>query len=263
MTDTGTLLVDTHCHLYWPGLAERADEVVERASKAGVGTIIVPGIDKETSLMAQALAQRFSSVYFAAGVHPSEVENAKDFRPDEFFAPFKGDPKLAAVGEIGLDAHYDPSAVERQCPILRDQLEYAAERGMPAILHHRDAGRRLLDEIGRFSELRGVFHCYDGSKRLLDYAKEHDFYVSLAGNVTYETAHNLHSQLERIPESKLVVETDSPWMPPAPVRGKRGSEPADIICTLDFIAARLAKSVNMLRISVTRNSCGLFQNTRR
>ncbi len=258
-SDASRLLTDTHCHLYWPGLAEHADEVVERALEAGVGTIVVPGINEETSLAAQALAQRFKGVYFAAGVHPSEVENSEGFRPGEFFAPFAGDPKLVAVGEIGLDAHYDPSAVERQRPILRAQLEYAVEHGLPVILHHRDAGRPLVTELERFSQLRGVFHCYDGSKRLLNYARNHDFYISLAGNVTYETAHNLHSQLERIPESKLVVETDSPWMPPAPVRGKRVSESADIVYTLDFVAGRLAKSVNMLRINVTRNSCGLFQ----
>ena len=259
ISDKGRLLIDTHCHLYWPGLAEHADEVVERALEAGVGTIVVPGIDEETSLAAQALAGRFQCVYFAAGMHPSEVGGAGAFQPAEFFAPFAGDPKLVAVGEIGLDAHHDRSAVERQLPILHAQLEYADEHGLPVILHHRDAGRPLLAELERFSQLRGVFHCYDGSKKLLNYARDHDFYISLAGNVTYESAHNLHSQLERIPESKLVVETDAPWMPPAPMRGKRGSEPADIVYTLDFIAGRLAKSANMLRITVTRNSRGLFQ----
>ncbi len=252
-------LADTHCHLYWPGLAEQADEVVARALEAEVGIIVVPGINRETSLAAQALAQRFPEVYFAAGLHPTEIKSAEDFGAEEFFKPFAGDSRMVAVGEIGLDAYHDRSAVERQLPILRAQLEYADDRGLPVILHHRDAGRPLLAELERFSQLRGVFHCYDGSKKLLNYARDHDFYISLAGNVTYETAHNLHSQLERIPESKLVVETDAPWTPPAPIRGKRGSEPADIVYTLDFIAGRLAKSANMLRITVTRNSRGLFQ----
>ncbi|OGK11184.1 MAG: hypothetical protein A2Y63_00335 [Candidatus Riflebacteria bacterium RBG_13_59_9] len=252
-------MVDTHCHLYWPGLIEQVDEVIGRAREAGVGSIVVPGINLSTSLVAQDLAHRFAGVYFAAGVHPSETEAAGCVAPAEFFKPFLEDPKLVAIGEIGLDAHHDPGAVERQRPLFRAQLGLAAERDLPVIIHHRDAGRSVIAELSGFPGLRGVFHCFEGSRRLLGFAREHGFFISLAGNVTYPTAQNIQAQLSRIPEDRLVIETDAPWMPPEPVREGRRCEPAHVMHTFRFLAAGLAKSTNMLRILLSRNSRELFQ----
>jgi TatD DNase family protein len=252
-------LVDTHCHLYWQGLLENANEVVARAQSAGVGYIIVPGLDMETSQRAQELAHRFECVYFAAGVHPSEAEKYPAFNAQDFFKPFAGDPKLVAIGEIGLDAHYDRSALPAQLALLREQLMYAADGDLPVILHHRDAGRELVALLEEYPGLRGVFHCFDGSRRLLKFASEHGFNISVAGNVTYPTAHNLHSQLARIPEELLLVETDAPYMPPEGVRGERGSVPADVALTVAYLADVLAKSLNMLRIYLFRNTCKLFR----
>jgi TatD DNase family protein len=251
-------LVDTHCHLYWPGLHEDAAEVILQAQAAGVRYIVVPGLDMETSLQAQELARNHECVYFAAGVHPAEAEKHQGFATEDFFKPFAGDPKLVAVGEIGLDAHYDRAALELQLPLLQAQLEYASAHSLPAILHHRDAGKELINLLGGFPNLRGVFHCFDGSKKLLKFAVERGFFISIAGNVTYPSAHNLNSQLMRIPEELLLVETDAPYMPPESVRAQRKCVPADVALTAAYLAAALAKSENMLRISLFRNSCRLF-----
>jgi len=251
-------LVDTHCHLYWPGLLEQIDEVIARARQVGIGAIIVPGINLETSVQAQELACRFAEVFFAAGLHPSEVHATPASAVGKLLARFLGHPKLVAIGEIGLDAHYDYRAVEGQRPAFRAQLRFAAEHNLPVIVHHRDAGRQVVEELSAFPQLTGVFHCYDGSRRLLKYSQEAGFLLSLAGNVTYASARNLHAQLPRIPEDRLLVETDAPWMPPEPVRKAKVGEPSHLTHTLGFLASRLAKSPDSLRMLLSRNSYGLF-----
>lgn len=251
-------LVDTHCHLYLPSLKANASRLVDEALNAGVRYIIVPGLDHKTSLEAQELARSYEPVYYAAGVHPAEVGGHHRFDAERFFAAFVGDPKLVGIGEIGLDAYRNRSAVPAQTELLLPQLEFAAGTGLPVILHHRDAGKELVEALGGFRELRGVFHCFDGSRRLVAFAKERGFCIGIAGNVTYDSAHNIHSQLKAIPENLLVLETDAPFMPPQQARGKRECEPADVALTAACIAERLALMENLLRIKASRNSCELF-----
>ena len=251
-------IVDTHCHLYWPSLKAQADKLVEDALVAGVRFIVVPGLDLATSLEAQELAHKYESVYYAAGVHPSEVIKNPDFCAKDFFARFEGDPKLIGVGEIGLDAYRTREMLPQQIALLLPHLEYAAGMGLPVILHHRDAGKELIDVLAKFPDLRGVFHCFDGSRKLLKYAAESGLYIGVAGNVSYETAHNIHSQLAAIPEDRLVVETDAPFLTPGEARGRRECVPADVAETASVIARKLALLENMLRIRTSRNSCKLF-----
>ncbi len=218
---------------------------MENALETGVRYIVVPGLDLATSLEAQELARKHEMVYYSAGVHPAEAKEHANFSAKEFFARFEGDPKLVGVGEIGLDAYYSREALPMQVRLLLPQLEFAAGAGLPVILHHRDAGRELVGELGRF-------------RRLLKYARENRYCVGIAGNVTYGTAHNIHSQLTAIPEDLLVVETDAPFMPPEEARGRRESAPADVAAVASCIARRLALLENMLRITTSRNSCKLF-----
>lgn len=253
-------ICDPHCHLYFDGLVERAEEVVGRAEDAGITPIVVPGLDQATNLQAQTLAQRFEGVYFATGVHPAEAKEHVNTDIERMLERFIGDPKLVAIGEIGLDAYRDRDALELQRPLLRRQLAFAQSNELPVILHNRDASKELLEELAPFGELRGVFHCFNGAKSILRFAHERGFLVSFAGNLTYPTAHNLHSQLPRVDENLLLLETDAPFMPPQAVRGgNRPCEPADLVHTVDFAAGKLAKSADMLRIIQSRNTRKLFQ----
>lgn len=251
-------IVDTHCHLYWPSLKAQAAKLVDDALDAGVRYIVVPGLDLATSLEAQELAHKYESVYYAAGVHPAEALKYPSFNVKEFFARFEGDPKLVGVGEIGLDAHHTREMLSQQVELLHPQLEFAAGTGLPVILHHRDAGKELIEVLAKFPDLRGVFHCFDGSRKLLKYAGKSGLFIGVAGNVSYDTAHNIHSQLAAIPEDRLVVETDAPFLPPGEARGRRECVPADVAETIAVMARKLALLENMLRIRTSRNSCKLF-----
>jgi len=257
-------LVDTHCHLYWEGLIERIDEVMARAEETEVKYVVVPGIDAKTSHQAQDLAARYDAVYFAAGLHPQEVSVDGRFEPDEFFAPYADDPKLVAVGEIGLDFGYrrtddnNPLAEAAQREALRQQVEWAIAHALPVIIHNRDAGRELIALLEELPQARGVFHCFDGNKRTLKFVKERDFFISFAGNLTYTTAQNLRTALPAIPMGNLVVETDAPWLTPEPFRGEI-NEPARIISTAQTIATQLAKSLEIVKITLLDNSLRLFR----
>jgi TatD DNase family protein len=252
-------ICDPHCHLYFDGLIERAEDVVGRAEDAGIAPLVVPGLDEATNLQAQALAQRFESVYFAVGVHPAEAKEHVDTDIEGMLERFVGDPKLVAIGEIGLDAYRDRDALELQRPLLRRQLAFAQSHELPVILHNRDASKELIQELEPFGGLRGMFHCFNGARSVIRFAHEHGFFVSFAGNLTYPTAQNLHSQLPRVDENLLMLETDTPFMPPQALRGQnRLCEPADLVHTLDFAAGKLAKSADMLRIILSRNTRKLF-----
>lgn len=257
-------LVDTHCHLYWEGLIERVEEVLARAREAQVQHIVVPGIDAPTSRLAQELAGRFKEVRFAAGLHPQEVEGDVQFESQEFFAPFIGDPKFVAVGEVGLDLGYrrtgssDPALEAAQAEAFHRQVQWAAEHGLPVIVHNRDAGREIIVVLRRIPQARGVFHCFDGSRRTLQFLAQRDFFVSYAGNLTYRTAQNLRATLPLVPPDRMVVESDSPWLAPGPFRGSV-NEPAHLVETVAQIAAVLEKSSEIVRINLLANSLHLFE----
>lgn len=253
-------ICDPHCHLYFEGLAERAEEVVERAEQAGIAPIVVPGLDEATAIQAQALAHRFEGVYFAAGMHPAETQQNANADVEKLLERFIGDPKLVAIGEIGLDLYRNRDAFPYQLPLLQRQLAFALDHGLPVILHNRDASREIISALKAFSGLRGAFHCFNGAKSVLRFAAEHGWFVSFAGNLTYPTAQNLHSQLPRVKESLLMLETDAPFMPPQAIRNEgRPCEPADLAFTVEFAAAKLAKSADLLRILLSRNTQNLFR----
>jgi len=255
--------VDTHCHLYWQGLIEQVEAVMARARAAQVEYVIVPGIDAKTSRLAQDLAARFSGAYFAAGLHPCEVEQGLRFDPEKFFAPFMGNPKIVAVGEIGLDfAHRretgaDPALEETQAAVFRGQVEWAVAHSLPVIIHNRDAGQEIVSLLRQIPEARGVFHCFDGSKRTLRFLAERDFFVSYSGNLTYANAEGLRATAALAPLDKVVVETDAPWLAPEPFRGGL-NEPAHLMETVARLAQTLEKSPEIARINLLRNSFRLF-----
>ncbi|OPX23852.1 MAG: hypothetical protein B1H03_00530 [Planctomycetales bacterium 4484_113] len=256
-------LMDTHCHIYWEGLIERIDEVVAHARAAHVERMVVPGINAETSREAQKLAGRFNQVYFAAGLHPSEVKSRDPIDPESFLTPFAGDPRFVAVGEIGLDFRHrrsgriDSDLETAQMEAFRLQVEWAAAYDIPVIIHNRDAGSEILSILQEIPHARGVFHCFDGSKRTLRFATERDFFVSYAGNLTYPRAQNLRATLRLAPMDKIVVETDAPWLTPQPRRGST-NEPAYLVETVAQMALALEKSPEIVRIKLLTNSLRLF-----
>ena len=223
------MLIDSHCHINSPELRQDARSVITRAWEAGVRKMILVGCDYEDSCEAVALAEDFSQfgLYASVGIHPHESSRYESI-PEEFNR-LVHDDKVAAVGEIGLDYHYDNSPRDIQKKLFELQLEFAERQDMPVILHIREAMSDALEILSCYRGLRLLFHCYSGGLEYLDEVMSFNSMCAFGGALTWtgKGSEELRDVFRRIPDDRILLETDSPYMTPVPFRGKI-NEPAFI-----------------------------------
>lgn len=254
-------LVDSHCHLTDRRLFEQADEVIVRARDAGVTTLVTVGCGREDSDKAVELATRFDGVYAAVAIHPHD---AKSFTADSlaWIERLQGQPKVVALGEIGLDYHYDFSPRDVQRVAFDAQLRLATRLAKPVIIHSREAVGESLEMITRaraeVGEIGGVFHSFTGTADEADAVLVAGFFISLSGIVTFRNSVELQAVARRIPADRLLVETDAPYLSPEPVRKQKVNEPANVAHTLRFIAGLRGVSAEELARQTTDNARRLF-----
>jgi TatD DNase family protein len=253
-------LFDTHAHLHFPEFGADLDAVLERASAAGVAAVVTIGTDRETNPAAVALAERLRGVYATVGIHPHDSADATDDDVAAMERLARSSAKVVALGEMGLDFFRDLSPRPRQREIFRQQLAIARALGKPVVVHCRDAHAETLDILAgeRVDEVGGVMHCFSGdvavAKRCLDLG----LMISLAGPVTYRNARALPEVARFVPDDRLVVETDCPFLPPHPHRGQR-NEPAWMTLTAERLAELRGVDRNVLGDIVTLNAAALFR----
>jgi len=226
------MLIDTHAHLDYTDYDPDRAEVISRATEAGVTEIISIGTKIESSARALELAENFPNIWATIGIHPCEVDEAPDDSVNRLRALAQSS-RVVAIGEIGLDYHHLPdSAVkvaankERQAELFRKQLELTAELGINAVIHQRDSWDDTLKILGDFTgRVRGVFHCFGGTIEQAREVLAMGHLVSFTGIVTFKNARQAQATAQDVPWDKFMVETDCPYLAPAPDRGKR-CEPA-------------------------------------
>jgi TatD DNase family protein len=222
-------LVDSHCHLADPQFDPDRDLVIARAREAGVRTLLFVGTGATYDEIGAVLpiAQQNEQFYAAAGIHPHEARHFLDSDLSEL-RQFARHSKFVALGEIGLDYHYDHSPRELQKKMLIRQLELARELKLPVVIHCREGWpdlRLVVKEHWAGSGLEGILHCFTGTREDAFDLMEYGFMVSFAGNLTFKNAEDLRETARQIPSERLLAETDSPYLAPVPYRGKR-NEPA-------------------------------------
>ena len=226
---------DTHAHYDDDRFDDDRDELLGSMPGAGVELIMNCACSLGTSKFGLGLAEKYPFVYFSVGVHPHDSKEMDDDTAYEL-EKLLSHPKAVAVGEIGLDYHYDFSPRDVQKKRFREQLALALRVKKPVIIHMREATRDTLDIIGEFSGLTGVFHCFPGSwetaKALLDMG----WYLSFTGVITFKNARKSLEVIEKMPADRLMLETDCPYMAPEPVRGRRNSS-----LFLPYIAEKVAQ----------------------
>lgn len=216
--------IDSHTHLTDERLAGEAEAVVERARQAGVQAMVTIGTDVEGSRAAAALAARLPGVYAAAGIHPHTAGSASAESLAEL-REVAGAPRVVAIGETGLDYHYDNAPRDVQREAFLAQLELGRSLDLPVVVHARDADAdlaALLREAGLGT--RGVLHCFSGGRALMEQALDIGWYVSFAGMITFKK-YDAEDLVRAVPADRILVETDAPYLAPVPMRGKR-NEPA-------------------------------------
>jgi len=261
------LLVDTHCHLDFESFDDDREAVLARAQEAGVLRMINPGIDLASSQAALRLAERYPSVYAAVGVHPNDAAGWDDASLEELRA-LAGRDKVLAIGEIGLDYYRDTTPRDLQKRIFKEQLDLAAEMGLPVIIHNREATDDLLEILEDWhkklensslalSARPGVLHSYSGDATQARRAISLGFRIGFTGPVTFRNAPDLQEVAAELSLENLLVETDAPFLAPHPKRGRR-NEPANVRLIAEKLAELHGESIETVAQITTANAGQLF-----
>jgi TatD DNase family protein len=243
-------VIDTHAHL--DACTEPVEKIVERARAAGVKRILTVGTTIAGSRDALELAERHDGVYAILGIHPHEAGARQSV--GELRGLFEHE-RAVAVGETGLDYYRDYAPRDRQRELFEHHLELAGELAKPVVIHNRAADRELLDVLASF-EGRVVLHCFS-YPAVLRTVLERDYYVSFAGNVTYKNAPELRVAASQIPADRLLVETDSPYLSPQPLRG-RPNEPGNLVHTIAALARARGDDTDELEAQIDANASRAF-----
>lgn len=215
------MLFDTHAHYDSGAFNTDRMEVLASMPEQGVELILNPGCDLESSRTAVSLANAFPFVYAAVGVHPSDCETYTD-QVEEELRKLAADPKVKAVGEIGLDYYWEDNApAEVQKAVFRRQMQLAREVNLPVIIHDREAHRDCLEIVKEYPDVKGVYHCYSGSVEDAKILVKLGWMLSFTGVVTYKNARKSLEVIQWLPMDRIMIETDSPYLTPVPFRGKR------------------------------------------
>ena len=215
------MLFDTHAHMDDRAFREDRDAILEGLAEKGVGLVMNPGCSLESSRNAVALAEKYPFVYAAVGSHPDVADEVNDTVLDEYRKLCKLSDKVKAIGEIGIDYHYEDIPRELQLKAFRMQMELAREVKLPVIVHEREAHDDGMKVVREFPDVTGVFHCYSGSAEMARQLVDKGWYIGFTGVLTFKNARKAIETAQAIPIDRIVLETDCPYMAPVPHRGKR------------------------------------------
>ena len=230
------MLFDTHAHMDDRSFDEDRQDLLAALPERGISLLMNPGCSYESSLNAIALSKQYDYIYAAVGSHPDVADEVDDALIAKYRELCKQNPKVKAIGEIGLDYHYEDIPREIQKKAFRLQMELARELALPVIVHEREAHEDGLKIVDEFPTVKGVFHCYSGSLEMAKELIKRGWYIGFTGVLTFKNARKAIEVAANIPLDRIVIETDCPYMAPVPFRGKR-NDPG-LVC---YMAEKLAE----------------------
>jgi TatD DNase family protein len=258
------MLVDSHCHLDFPDFADELDAVIARARAAGIGRMVTIStrVRRQNELL--AIADRFSDVFCSVGTHPHYAHEEPDVTAADLVARTRH-PKVVAIGEAGLDYHYDRSPRQDQELGFRTHIRAARETGLPLVIHSRNADEdtaRILEEETGQGAFPAVLHCFTGGPDLARRAIALGLFISFTGILTFKNSTALRAIAAELPPDRILVETDAPYLAPNPFRGKR-NEPAYVVETAKVLAEARGVSFDDIARQTTENFFALFSKVPR
>lgn len=250
------MFIDTHAHIQMIEFDADREEALARARTAGIELMVTVGYHLEASQRAVEAAQRYSQVYASVGIHPHDARHY-DEKTEQALRELAGSPKVVAIGEAGLDFYRDRSPRPAQMDAFRRQIHLAKERGLPLIVHDREAHQETMQILKEEQAEVVVLHCFSGDLAMAEEAWARGYYTSIAGPVTYPKNEALREVVRRARPDRLVLETDCPYLPPQAFRGRR-NEPAHLLSTAHEVAGLLRMSLDALGRLTTENARRLF-----
>ncbi len=258
------MLVDSHCHLDFPDFAAELDAVVERARSAGIGRMVTICTRVRKFPQVLAVAEKYPDIFCSVGTHPHNAHEELDIDTTALVALTKH-PKVVALGEAGLDYHYDKSPRDAQATGFRRHIAAARETQLPLVIHAREADAdmsRILEEETGKGAFPAVLHCYTGGRDLAFKAMELGLYIGFTGILTFKNGQDLRDIAKDLPAERILVETDSPYLAPLPYRGKR-NEPSYVVNTAKVLAETRGVSEDEIAVQTTENFFRLFNKVPR
>jgi TatD DNase family protein len=254
------MLVDSHCHLDFPDFALELDAVVARARAAGIGRLVTISTRVKRHAEVLGIAERFPDVFCSVGTHPHHADEEPDVTADDLVA-ITQHPKVVAIGEAGLDYHYDTGPKEAQARGFRRHIEAARRTQLPLVIHTRQADEDcqniLIEEVGK-GPFPAVLHCYTGGRELAFKAVELGLYIGFTGIITFKkSAEDLRAIARDLPADRILIETDAPYLAPGKFRGKR-NEPSYVVETAKVLAETRGVSFDEIARQTTDNFFRLF-----
>ena len=249
------MLIDSHCHLNFPDLAQRLPEVLANMAEAGVDKAIAISVSRQSFEEVHAIAQNHPNIYATVGIHPDDPE-AEEFSLEELLER-AARPKVVAIGETGLDYHWCKGDLAWQHQRFALHIEAANRSGLPLVVHTRDAAEDTMRLLREHQAHAGVIHCFTEDVNTAKLALDLGFYISFSGIVTFKNATAIQEAARYVPLDRLLVETDSPYLAPVPKRGKP-NEPAYVRHTAAFVAQLRGDSLENIAQATTANCLRLF-----
>lgn len=252
------MLFDTHAHMDDRAFDEDRKELLENLPEQGIALLMNPGCSLASSYNTSKLSQEYDYIYAAVGSHPDVADEVNEDVLEEYRKLCKLNPKIKAIGEIGLDYHYEDIPRDVQLKAFRMQMELARELGLPVIVHERDAHEDGMKVVDEFPEVTGVFHCYSGSAEMAKELVKKGWYIGFTGVLTFKNARKAIEVASSIPLDRIVLETDCPYMSPEPFRGKR-NDPGKLYRMAEKLAEVRGLTVEDIHRITTENGKRLYR----
>ena len=252
------MLFDTHAHMDDRAFHDDREALLQSLPNSGIGLLMNPGCSLESSRNADRLSREYDYIYAAVGSHPDAADEVNDAVLEEYRKLCKLNPKIKAIGEIGLDYHYEDIPRDLQKKAFIAQMELARALDLPVIVHERDAHEDGMAIVREFSDVKGVFHCYSGSAEMARQLVDLGWYIGFTGVLTFKNARKAIETVEAIPLERIVIETDCPYMAPEPFRGRR-NDPGKIYRMAEKLAEIKGISVEEARHATFENGKRLYR----
>ena len=255
------MIIDSHCHLNYPPMSDNLNNVIRRAKDSGVDYMLTISTEHKSFNKILDIINKYKEVYGTYGIHPHEAKNHMDIKKDDIIKSIKLSKKIIGIGETGLDFFYNHSEKNDQIDMFNRHIEAAAMLNKPLIIHSRSAENEMIEIMTkakkRFQDLKFLIHCFTGSKKIAFKMIDLGGYISASGIVTFKKSKELSEIFKQIPNDKILVETDAPYLSPEPLRGK-SNEPSFIIHTINYLSKLKKIKTEELEKITSENFNNLF-----
>ena len=252
------MIFDTHAHMDDRAFDQDRDSLLSRLPEEGITLLMNPGCSLASSQAAVSLSNQYSYIYAAVGSHPDAADEVNDGVLEQYRALCRDNPKVKAIGEIGLDYHYEDIPRDIQKRSFRAQMGLARELGLPVIVHEREAHEDGMKIVEEFPSVTGVFHCYSGSLEMAKWLIERGWYIGFGGVLTFKNARKALEVAGNIPLERIVLETDCPYMAPEPFRGRR-NDPGKLYRVAEKLAQLRGMTVEEVQAITLENGKALYR----